>query len=440
MSSDNEPGWGRQGGSPGNGNDPRPPSQRPPEGPPDLDELWRDLSRRLNALFGGNNGNGQGGDRGPRSPGGPSFNGRGLAVALGGTLVAAGLLWLGSGFFIVPEGQTAAVTRFGFFRYLTENAGFQWHWPYPIERHEMVDRSRLRQVEVGYRNNVKNKVAKESLILTGDQSIVDLQFAVQYRVTDPVKYLYENNPSPSPEELLRQAAESAMREVIGRAKIDQVLYEEKARVAEDAQKLTQGLLDWYNLGLTIVDLTVQQAQPPEQVQGAFEDANKAAQDCQRLVNEGEAYANEVVPRAEGSAERLRMDARGYRERQTAMAEGDASRFSQILTEYRKAPALTRDRLYLDTMTSIFRNTSTVMIDAQGGNNPMFYLPIDRMIAQGGARPGPESPDARAAASQPPASALTPPPSPSAPPGAQNPAPDPRSGMRSRDRDRDMTGR
>lgn len=420
LMSSNEPGWGRsssdngtgqgsgQGAGQGSGQGPqnnqgpgqRPPARPPgkgPDGPPDLDELWRDLSRKLNGLFGrsgGGSGRGTGG-------GGPSISGRGAATGLGVIALVALLLWLGSGFFIVQEGQTAAILRFGQFRYLTDRAGFQWRLPYPIEREEIVDRSRLRQVEVGYRSNVKNKVGKESLILTSDQSIIDLQFAVQYRIDDPQAFLFQNNPMPSPEELIRQVTESAMREVVGRRRIDQVLYEEKAMVAEEAQRLTQDILNRYNLGIGVVDLTIQQAQPPEQVQGAFEDANKAAQDRQRLINEGQAYANDVIPKARGTADRLRLEAQGYRDRMISMAEGDASRFTQVLDEYSRAPQVTRERLYLETIQQIFANTSKVYVDSKTNNN-LLYLPIDKLIQQatvpgtGAARPsdgGRQAPDA-----------------------------------------------
>lgn len=391
----NEPGWGR-GGSDGNGSGsngsgggsgdgqrpPNRPPQRQPDGPPDLDELWRDLSRKLNGLFGkgggaGGQGRGPGGGRG-----GPSISGKGAATGIGVIALVALLLWLGSGFYIVPEGQTAAVIRFGEFRYLTDRAGFQWRLPYPIEREEIVDRSRLRQVEIGYRSNVKNKVGKESLILTGDQSIVDLQFAVQYRIDDPKSFLFENNPAPSAEELIRQVVESAMREVVGRRRIDQVLYEEKALVADEAQRLTQQILDRYALGIGLVDLTIQQAQPPEQVQSAFEDANKAAQDRQRLINEGEAYKNDVVPRARGAADRLNSEAQAYRDRITSTAEGDASRFNQILEAYTRAPDITRERMYLETMQQVFSNTAKVYVDSKA-NSSLMYLPLDKLIQQAG---------------------------------------------------------
>jgi membrane protease subunit HflK len=438
MSSD-EPGWGRGGG--GSDNDPRPPDrpsqrppQRPPEGPPDLDELWRDLSRRLNGLF--NKGGRNSGPGGPGRPGGdgPGISGRGAAVGLGVIAAVAGLLWLGSGFFIVPEGQAAAILRFGEFRYMTERAGFQWRLPYPFERHEIVDRSRLRQVEIGYRNNVKSKLPKESLILTGDQAIVDLQFAVQYRIDNPQDFLFQNSISlpsrsspsaPTLEDVIRQVTESAMREVVGRRPIDQVLYEQKEQVAQDAQALTQQILDKYRLGIGVVDLTVQQAQPPEQVQAAFEDANKADQDRQRLINEGQAYANDVIPRARGTADRLLLEAQGYRDRVSAQADGDALRFSQILEAYSQAPDTTRERMYLDTMQQIFANTSKVYLDSRS-NGSLLYLPLDRLLQEGRARAGPTDPN-RGPASVP-TEGLTPPPAPAPTDAAA------RNNLRSRDRD------
>ena len=410
MSTHDDSGWGRSAGSgdgqnpppaspepsgqpPGQGNDasPRPPAQRPPErlpqhrpseGPPDLDEFWQDLSSRFNGLFGGKGGGGQPGASNGRRPGGPS--GGSLFKGIGIAAVVAGLGSLASGFYIVQEGQVAAVLRFGQFRYLTNEAGIQWNLPYPIESHEIVDRSRLRQIEVGYRTSVRNKVSQESLILTGDQSIVDLQYAVQYRIDNPGDFLFQNNLSSGSEELIRQVAESALREIAGQRTTDQVLYEDKAQVAEDAQTLTQAILDRYKLGIGIVDFTIQQAQPPEQVQAAFEDANKADQDRQRLINEGQAYANDIIPRAKGSADRLVLEAQGYRARVIAQAEGDALRFDQIYTQYANAPEVTRERMYLETMQQILSTTSKVYLDAQK-NGSLLYLPLDRMLER--SRPG-----------------------------------------------------
>ncbi len=409
----NDPGWGRNqntGGGNGDRNPQRPPSS---DGPPDLDELWRDFNRRLNGMFRRRSGGGGSGNAGGD---GPSFRGAGTGIGL--LLVVVVLLWLGSGFYIVQEGQAAAVLQFGEFKYLNDRAGFTWRIPYPIQSHEVVNVQQLRQVEVGYRSNVKNKVLKESLMLTEDQSIVDMQFAVQYRIADAVAWLFNNNPGPVPEELIRQGAETAMREVVGRKGIDQVLYEEKEAVARDGQKLMQAIVDRYNAGVSIIDVTIQQAQPPEQVQAAFEDANKAAQDRERLINEGRAYANDVIPRARGAAARLLQESDGYRQRVIATAEGDASRFRQVLTEYAKAPQVTRERMYIETMQQVFANTSKVYVDTQGGNN-LLYLPLDRLIQQAG--------DA----------ARAPTPSSGAPERVDGASTDPnrgREGLRSRDRD------
>lgn len=418
----NDPGWGRgQGSGSGNDDDRR---QRPQsgDGPPDLDELWRDFNRRLNGMFGGR----RGGPQRPGSSGGGGFQGgpslKGAGKGAGALVLVAILLWLASGFYIVPEGQSAVILRFGEFKYVNDRAGFTWRMPYPVESHELVNVQQLRQIEVGYRGNVRNKSLRESLMLTLDQSIVDMQYAVQYRLSDPVAWLFNNNPGPVPEEMVRQAAETAMREIVGRRGIDQVLYEEKEAVAKDALILMQHNLDRYKPGVSIVDVTIQQAQPPEEVQAAFEDANKAAQDRERLINEGRAYANDVIPRASGTSARLNQEAEGYRDRVIATAQGDASRFSQILVEYSKAPRVTRDRMYLETMQQVFSNTSKVYVDSRSGSN-LLYLPLDKLMQQSGG----SSDATRAVAAQ------TPAPVPPASPQAANAARG-RDDMRSRDRD------
>ena len=383
----NDPGWGRNSGG---DNQQRPP-QRPGQGdgPPDLDELWRDFNRRLNGLFGKKGGGGPNGPNGPRGFGdGPSMKGAGKGLGLLG--VVGVLLWLGSGFYIVQEGQASAVLRFGEFRTLVDRAGFTWRLPYPIESHEIVNTQQLRTVEVGYRNAVRNKTLRESLILTLDQSIVDLQFTIQYRIGNARDYLFNNVLGPVPEEIVRQAAETSMREIVGRTGIDQVLYEQKEQVAIDALAQIQGILDRYQIGISVVDVTIQQAQPPEQVQAAFEDANKAAQDREGLINEGLAYANDVIPRARGTASRLLEEAEGYRARVVAAAQGDASRFDAVLTEYAKAPEVTRERMYLETMQQIFANTSKVFVDAKSSGN-LLYLPLDRLMQQGAAGGGAAAP-------------------------------------------------
>ncbi len=367
----NDSGWGRSGG----GGDQKPPPQRG-DGPPDLDELWRDFNRRINGLFRRGGGAGDPPGSGGSGPG----SAKGAAGVVGSLVVVGIVFWLASGFYIVPEGSQSAIMRFGEFRHLEERAGITWRWPYPVEAHELVNAQQLRQVEVGYRNTVRNKTLRESLMLTNDQSIVDIQFALQYRIGDVRNFLFNNNFGVSPEESVRQAAENAMREVVGRRTIDQVLYEEKEQVAKDARQRAQSLLDRYSSGISLIDVTIQQAQPPDQVQDAFEDANKAAQDRERLINEGRAYANDIIPKARGAAARLGEEAEGYKQRVIATAQGDAARFQQVLAEYSKAPQVTRDRMYTEMMQQVLANTSKVYIDSKAGNN-LLYLPLDRLIQQ-----------------------------------------------------------
>ncbi len=344
-------------------------------GPPDLEELWRDFNRKLSGMFSG----GGGGNRAPSGAGNEPPNmklfGGGLAVVA----ILIVLLWAASGFFIVPEGQTAAIMRFGKFTELTDRAGFKWRLPYPIEQHEMVNLQQLRQVEVGYRNNVKTKVLKESLMLTDDENIIDIQFAVQYRLSSATDYLFNNR---APDETVLQAAETAMRELVGKSKMDFVLYEGKEQIAKSAEKLIQQIVDRYKTGIMIVNVTLQNAQPPEPVQAAFDDAVKAGQDRERQKNEGQSYANDVIPKARGAAARLTEESEAYKQKVIAGAEGDASRFKQVLAEYNKAPQVTRDRMYIETMQQVYANTSKVMIDVRSGN-PLLYLPLDKLVQQGG---------------------------------------------------------
>ena len=385
------------------------------DGPPDLDKVWQDFNKKLGSLFGnkpnktaawgtGNNGGNNGGG------GGAPFNARGAGIGLGVVSAVLVSLWLASGFFILPEGQIAAVLRFGKYVRIVEQAGFKWRLPAPMESHEFVNVQELRQVEVGYRGNVKQKQREEALMLTNDQSIVDLQFAVQYRITSPADFLFQNRQDRDQEGIVRQAAETAMRSVVGRKEIDQVLYAEKDDVGKQARAEMQRIVDIYKTGITIVDLTIQQVQPPEQVQASFEDANKADQDKQRLINEGVAYANDVVPKAGGSAARLIAEAEGYKTRVIVSAEGDASRFKQVLSEYSKAPQVTRERMYLETMQQVFSNSSKVFVDTKGNGN-LLYLPLDKLMQQSapsGQAPGSVSTPAGAVEITRPAGAALPP--------------------------------
>ena len=351
-------------------------------GPPDLEELWRDFNRRLNSLFGGKPAPGGGNPGTPRPPSGPPSNkmlGGGAALVIAVVL----MLWASSGFFIVPEGQTAAILRFGKFQSVSDRAGFKWRLPYPFESHEIVNLQQLRQVEVGYRTNVKTKVLKESLMLTDDENIIDIQFAVQYRLKADkdaaFDYLFNNR---APDETVLQAAETAMREIVGKSKMDFVLYEGKEQVAKSAEKQIQQIVDRYKTGIQVVNVTLQNAQPPEPVQASFDDAVKAGQDRERAKNDGQAYANDVIPKASGAAARVLQEAEGYKQKVIVSAEGEANRFKAVLAEYNRAPQVTRDRMYLETMQQVYSNTSKVLVDVRTGNQ-MLYLPLDKMIQQAG---------------------------------------------------------
>jgi membrane protease subunit HflK len=349
--------------------------RRPGEGPPDLDQMWRDFNARLNRMFGPRN-NGNGNDP---VPGTPRPDGRGASVIAGSAALVILLIWLASGAFIVQEGQVAVVTTFGKNPQKTA-AGFNWRWPAPIQSHEIVNVSTVRTAEVGYRNNVRNKLPGESLMLTDDENIIDIQFAVQYTLKDPVAWAFNNRDQ---EETVRQVAETSVREVVGRSKMDSVLYEGREKVAIDVHGMMQQMVDSYGLGVLITNVTMQGVQPPEQVQGAFNDAVAAGQDSAKARNEGEAYANNVIPSARGRAFRLMQDAEAYRSQVVENATGNAARFTSVVAEYQKAPGVTRDRMYLDTMQQIFASTSKVMMDAKGGNN-MVYLPLDKLLAQAAA--------------------------------------------------------
>ena len=385
----NDPRWGRgsQDSEPNNQD-----GKRPNDGPPDLDQLWRDFNRRLNRMLGNKGGGRNGGDGG-----GDGFNsdmkGAGIGVTL--LLAIAVFLWLVSGFFIVQEGQTAVVKTFGRYSHSTP-PGFNWRWPYPIQSHETVNMDTVRTVEIGYRNNVRNKQLRESLMLTDDENIVDIQFAVQYRLKDAAAWLFNNREQ---EEMVKQVAETAVREIVGKSKMDFVLYEGREQVAFDVNKLMQEILDRYSSGVLITDVNMQNVQPPEQVQAAFDDAVKAGQDRERQKNEGQAYANDVIPRARGAASRLLQEAEAYRSRVVAAAEGDAARFRQVLAEYQKAPGVTRDRMYLETMQEIFANTTKLMVDTRNNSN-LLYLPLDKLIEQSARQDGGNSSQPSAAARAP----------------------------------------
>ncbi|MEY3814218.1 MAG: hypothetical protein RJA18_683, partial [Pseudomonadota bacterium] len=392
----NDPGWGNnpQSNAPKGDKDPKggenpspnPPEQqpqdnrRPNSGPPDLDDLWRDFNDKLNNLFGGKK-RPSGGGQQPPSGGGrkpPQFNVDGFnpKVASIGAAVILGLVWLFSGFFMIQEGQAGVILTFGKYDY-TARPGINWRLPFPIQSTEIVNLSAVRSVEIGRPVIIKGTNQKDSSMLTEDENIIDVRFAVQYRLKDPMEYLFNNR---DPDLAVVQAAETAVREIVGRSKMDTVLYEGREKIAIDLSLSIQKILDSYKAGIFITSVTVQNVQPPEQVQAAFDDAVKAGQDQERLKSEGEAYANDILPRAKGTAARLNQEAEGYRARVVAMAEGDAIRFKQIYTEYAKAPQVTRDRMYIDTMREIYTNVSKVLVDTTKSNS-LLYLPLDKIISQ-----------------------------------------------------------
>jgi len=402
----NDHGWG---------NDPNRGNKGGNQGPPDLEELWRDFNRRLAGMFGR-----RGGGAGDGGSGMPTLSPRQFGGGLGllGLLIA--VIWLGSGFYIIDASQRGIVLQFGSYKETTD-PGLRWRLPWPIQSHEVVNLSGVRTVEVGYRGSEKNKVLKEALMLTDDENIVMVQFAVQYLLKDPKDYIFKNR---HPDDAVIGAAETAIREVVGKNKMDFVLYEGRDVIAANTQKLMQDILDRYATGIQIRAVTMQSIQPPEQVQAAFDDAVKAGQDRERHKNEGQAYANDVIPKARGTASRLIEEANGYKSRMINTAEGDASRFKQILVEYNKAPEVTRSRLYLETVQQVYSSTSKVMVDAKGQGN-LLYLPLDKLMSAAGAGVGAAAiaEPAPASRSEPAAAAAG-----AAPPQLERGAPEGQTGM------------
>ncbi|HEX7559495.1 MAG TPA: FtsH protease activity modulator HflK [Usitatibacter sp.] len=389
------------------------------EGPPDLEEIFRKLQQKIVGLLGL-----QG--RGPGTPlGGGGGNHMSSAVGGGVVLVVVlvVLVWLASGFYIVDEGRRGVVLRLGKF-HETTMPGPRWHVPYPIESVDVVDVARVRTVEVGYRGNPKNKQPQEALMLTDDENIVDVQFAVQYTLKSPEDYLFNNK---APDDNVLQAAETAIREVVGKSKMDFVIQQGRSEIASRVKVLMQQILDRYKTGILISTVNLQSIGAPEQVQPAFEDVVRAQQDRERFKNEGQAYANDVVPKARGIAARLIEEASGYRQSVISTAQGDAARFRQILAEYEKAPAVTRERIYLDTMQQVLSATSKVIVDQKGGQNILF-LPLDKIMQMAAQNPAPTTIEAPRVNTAPEVS--SPPPL----PVVQDPTALRRDSLRSRDRE------
>ncbi|WP_182119750.1 FtsH protease activity modulator HflK [Acidovorax sp. FHTAMBA] len=431
----NDPRWGR--GDDNKADDSNRPDDRPanpPAGgrggdqrpsnsgqPPDLDELWRDLNKKLGGFFGSKGGAGRG--PGGGSPGGgfqPDMKNAG--VGLGLIAGIAFVIWLGTGFFIVQEGQQAVITQFGKYK-STVGAGFNWRLPYPIERHELVFVTQIRSADVGRDNIIKSTGLRESAMLTEDENIVEIKFAVQYRLNDARAWLFE---SRNPSDAVVQAAETAVREVVGKMRMDSALAEERDQIAPRVRTLMQTILDRYKVGVEVVGINLQQGgvRPPEQVQASFDDVLKAGQERERAKNEAQAYANDVIPRAVGSASRLNEEAAAYKARIVAQAQGDAQRFSSILAEYQRAPQVTRDRMYLEAMQQIYGNVTKVLVESRQGSN-LLYLPLDK-IMQGVAAGG--------AAAEPLSGTVVPPTLPSSPSSSLSNDPRARDSSRTRERE------
>ena len=399
----NDPRWGREDDkTPASSDESKPvaghddaapvnPPQRPKpqganQGPPDLDELWRDFNRKLGGIFGGNKGaanrpqGGSGGSGNSGGPGGfqPDMKAAGVGVGLIGAVVV--LIWLGTGFFIVQEGQQAVITQFGKYN-STVGAGFNWRLPYPVQRHEVVVVSQIRSVDVGRDSIIKATGLRESAMLTEDENIVEIKFAVQYRLSDARAFLFETR---DPAATVVQAAETAVREVVGKMRMDSALAEERDQIGPRVRVLMQSILDRYKVGVEVVAINLQQSgvRPPEQVQAAFDDVLRAGQERERAKNEAEAYANDVIPRATGSASRLQEESEAYKARVVAQSQGDAQRFRSVLAEYQKAPQVTRDRMYTDTMQQVYTNVTKVLVDSKQGSN-LLYLPLDKLMQAAG---------------------------------------------------------
>lgn len=385
----NDPRWGRGDDKPedaagrpddrpsGTSNGSRGGDQRPgnnSQQPPDLDELWRDLNRKLGTLFGGKGGPGRGSAGGSGGGFQPDMKSAGVGVGLIAGI--AFVIWMGTGFFIVQEGQQAVITQFGKYK-STVGAGFNWRLPYPIERHELVFVTQIRSADVGRDTVIKSTGLRESAMLTEDENIVEIKFAVQYRLSDARAWLFE---SKNPSDAVVQAAETAVREVVGKMRMDTALAEERDQIAPRVRTLMQTILDRYKVGVEVVGINLQQGgvRPPEQVQASFDDVLKAGQERERAKNEAQAYANDVIPRAVGSASRLNEEAAAYKARIVAQAQGDAQRFASVLAEYQKAPQVTRDRMYLETMQQIYGNVTKVLVESRQGSN-LLYLPLDKIM-------------------------------------------------------------
>ncbi|KWE90263.1 HflK protein [Burkholderia ubonensis] len=404
----NDPRWGRGEGN--GGTQPRAnESKRPPggdgEGPPDLDEMWRNFNRRLSGLFGGKGGNGFRPD-----------NGRAARVGVGiviGVLVA---VYAGSGLFVVPEGQTGVVLQMGRLTGTVEQ-GVHWRAPYPFATHEIVDTSQSRSVEVGRNNVVRLANVKESAMLTRDADIVDVRFAVQYRIRSATDYLFR---SVDPERSVTQAAQAAVRAIVGTRSAADILNQDRDALRQQVSEAIQRDLDRYHTGLEVTSVTMQSVAAPEQTQAAYGEVAKARDEREAAKRAAQAYASDLLPKAQGDAAKLIDEAKAYADRVVTQAEGDAERFKQVYAQYSKAPAVIRERMYLETMQEIYSNSTKIFVGSKGGNN-VLYLPLDKLVEQGRQSAAGAAAPAGASAAEVPAPAAASTPSASVPASAGAPA-------------------
>ena len=357
--------WNQPGGS--NGKDPW--GQRGNQGPPDLDEIVKKIQQKLGGLFGGKGGGGGGGDSG-----GDKISGMGVMLVLI-VVLAVWLLWP---FYIVKEGERGVVLRFGKYSETT-GPGMRWHLPYPFESAEVVDIKNVSTLEIGYHSSrdskAKTHVPNEALMLTKDENIIDVEFAIQYRINDAANYLFKVYEQ---ELTIRQASESAIREVAGKHAFDYLITEGRNDINKKISELLQSILDRYEAGIEIVSVDMQDAQPPQQVKDAYYDAINAREEQEQFKNEAQAYANKVGPLASGDAKIMTEQAEGYKASKIARSQGDAQRFNQIALEYARAPRVTRERLYLEAMEEVLSNTTKIYVDQKAGNN-LLYLPLDKLV-------------------------------------------------------------
>jgi membrane protease subunit HflK len=340
----------------GNNNDPWRPKGN--QGPADLDAIVRDLQRKLSGLFGGR-GRGSNDDGGKSGPGPGPRVGSGLAAFAVVLLVG---LWALTGFYVVDEAERGVVLRFGEYTNITQ-PGLRWHLPRPVEKAILVNTEQM--VRWSY----------EGSMLTMDENIVNVDVIIQYRRTDPEAFLFSLR---DPEDTLEDVTASAIREVIGKNELDFILTDGRAEVANRTQELLQETLDSYGTGITIYEVNLQDANFPTEVEASVQDAIMAREDKERSILEAQSYSNDLLPRARGDGARIVQDAEAYRSRVVNDAEGESSRFTQILAEYEKAPEVTRERLYLETIEEIYANSTKVFVDADGGNN-LLYLPLDQLV-------------------------------------------------------------